>query len=243
MGVPSRPMLSSIPTTGVLRRRMLRRLRTRRTQTTVDRFHRLYYESADRTWHDTRWLGVHVAKCPLDLWIYQELVVDLRPDLVIETGTAAGGSALFIASCMDLVGTGRVLTIDITEWPHRPTHDRITYVAGSSTAPEVVARAAAEAENASVVMVTLDSKHSRDHVLAELRAYSPLVTPNSYLIVEDTNINGHPVLAEFGPGPHEAAEIFLTECDDFVPDPAQEKFYMTFNPRGFLRRRDPLEAR
>lgn len=218
---------------------MLQVLRTRRPQRIVDSFHRLYYENGARTWHETRWLGVAVSKCPLDLWIYQELLVELRPDLVIETGTSFGGSALYLASCMDLIGTGRVLTIDVTEQPNRPAHDRITYVTGSSTAPEAVARAAVEAKSAGVVMVILDAKHSRDHVLAELRAYSPLVTPSSYILVEDTNLNGHPVFADHGPGPHEAIEAFLAESDSFVRDRQREKFYLTFNPGGYLQRRDP----
>ena len=86
-------------------------------------------------------------------------------------------------------------------------------------------------------MVVLDSDHHRDHVLAELRTYSALVTPGSYLIVEDTNINGHPVRPEFGPGPMEAVDEFLRESPDFAIDPEREKFFLTFNPRGFLRRR------
>ena len=85
-------------------------------------------------------------------------------------------------------------------------------------------------------MVILDSDHSRDHVLAELRAYAPMVTTAQYLIVEDTNVNGNPVLPEFGPGPMEALDAFLAENDDFEPDDEREKFLLTFNPRGYLRR-------
>jgi cephalosporin hydroxylase len=214
----------------------LERLKARRVKAIIDRFHRLYYDNAGRTWWDTRWLGTPVRKCPLDLWIYQELVTELRPDLIVETGTFVGGSALYLASCLDLVGTGRVVTIDIAEHPGRPDHDRITYVVGSSTAPETLARITAEAEGAGDVMVVLDSNHSRDHVLNELRLYGPLVTPDSYIIVEDTNINGRPVFPNHGPGPHEAVEAFLAESDDFVRDRAREKFYLTFNPGGFLRR-------
>jgi cephalosporin hydroxylase len=85
-------------------------------------------------------------------------------------------------------------------------------------------------------LVILDSDHSRDHVLTELRTYSPLVTPGQYLIVEDTNVNGHPVLSEHGPGPAEALVEFLDETDGFEVDRAREKFGMTFNPGGYLRR-------
>jgi cephalosporin hydroxylase len=162
--------------------------------------------------------------------------VELRPDLVIETGTRHGGSALFLASCLDLVGNGRVITIDVKVAPDRPEHPRVTYVEGSSTSPEVVDSMRREAAEAATVMVVLDSNHRRNHVLAELRAYSPLVTPASYLIVEDSNLNGHPVRPDWGPGPHEAIEVFLKEQPGFVRDAAREKFYLTFNPGGYLRR-------
>lgn len=211
-------------------------LAARRTPGTVARFHRLYYEHSARTWGNTTWLGVRTLKCPLDLWVYQELLFRTHPDLVIETGTAAGGSALFIASCMDIIGNGRVMTVDINERAERPQHPRIEYITGSSVAPEVLSRIRSEAERVSSVMVILDSDHSADHVLAELRSYSELVTPGSYLIVEDTNVNGRPVFAAHGPGPREALDRFLGETSAFVTDTDCEKFFLTFNPGGFLRR-------
>jgi cephalosporin hydroxylase len=214
---------------------LLPQLRARRT---VDRFHRLYYDDVRRTWGNTFWLGTPVRKCPLDLWVYQELLARIRPELVIETGTAFGGSALFLASCMDMIGSGRVITIDVVDDVATPAHDRITYVHGSSVDPSVVEQARAAAADASSVMVVLDSDHTRDHVLAELRAYAPLVTRGSYLIVEDGNVNGHPILPAFGPGPHEAVEAFLGEGAPFVRDRDCEKFFFTFNPGGYLRRED-----
>jgi cephalosporin hydroxylase len=213
-------------------------LRERRERATVKRFHRLYYNNPGRTWKDTRWLDVPVFKCPLDLWIYQELLTETRPELVIETGTFAGGSALYLASCMDMLGSGRVITIDLHERDGLPPHDRITYVTGSSTDAQVVEQVRRAAETASSVVVILDSDHSRDHVLAELRAYAPFVTPGSYLLVEDTNINGRPIEPHLGPGPHEALEVFLREDSRFVRDESREKFFMSFNPGGFLRRLD-----
>ena len=85
-------------------------------------------------------------------------------------------------------------------------------------------------------MVILDSDHNRDHVLKEMELYSPLVTRGSYLVVEDTNINGNPVLADFGPGPAEAVREFLQHHNEFEVDRNMEKFYMTFSPGGYLRR-------
>jgi cephalosporin hydroxylase len=201
----------------------------------VDRFHVAYYDS--EVWKDdTRWFGVPAQKCPLDLWVYQELLFQLRPDLVIETGTASGGSAYFLASIMDLLGRGRVVTIDIQTIEGRPQHDRIRYVTGSSLDEEIVGASRAKASGAETVMVILDSAHEKEHVLAELHAYSPLVTPGSYLVVEDTNVNGHPVLPVYGPGPAEAVGEFLAETEQFRVDRSREKFLLTFNPRGYLQR-------
>lgn len=201
----------------------------------IERFHALYYDS--QVWTQTFWLGVPTQKCPLDLWIYQEILAEKRPDLIIETGTAAGGSALYLASIGDQLGSGHVVTIDVEARDDRPRHPRITYLTGSSTDPEVLSAAAALRRPGGSVMVVLDSDHSAGHVLAELDWYAPLVTRGQYLIVEDTNVNGHPVLHNFGPGPMEAVEEFLHRTADFEIDLEREKLRMTFNPRGYLRRR------
>jgi len=204
----------------------------------VEAFHRLYYDAHlfGKTWRDTSWMGIPCAKCPLDLWVYQEIIFETRPDLIVETGTFNGGSALYLASVCDMVGAGRVLTIDVEARRGRPSHRRIQYLQGSSTSRDVIAEVREEARGAGRVMVLLDSDHSKDHVLEELRLYGPLVTPGNYLIVEDSNVNGHPVSPDFGPGPMEAIEQFLERNADFVVDESRQKFYLTFNPRGYLRK-------
>ncbi|HET6750418.1 MAG TPA: CmcI family methyltransferase [Actinomycetes bacterium] len=206
--------------------------------TVADEFHRRYYDAgyAGGTWADTRWFGVATLKCPLDLWIYQELVHELAPDLIVETGTADGGSGLFLATLCEANGRGEVISVDVEAHPGRPRHDRLVYVTGSSTDPAVVEQLARRARDAETVLVLLDSDHSRDHVLAELRAYAPLVTPGSYLVVEDTNVNGHPVYEHHGPGPMEAVQDFLKENDAFAADASREKLLLTFNPGGWLRK-------
>jgi cephalosporin hydroxylase len=205
-----------------------------RERSVIDTFHRLYYDS--EVWKRTAWQGVKVWKCPLDLWVYQEIVHEVRPELVIETGTASGGSALYFAHLLDWQGSGEIVTIDVREVPERPRHPRIRYLTCSSVDPDTVARMRELARGKQRVMVVLDSDHTRDHVLAELRAYSELVTIGSYLMVEDSNINGHPVRPDFGPGPMEAVEEFLAESKNFVRDAEREKFYLTFCPGGYLRR-------
>jgi cephalosporin hydroxylase len=206
----------------------------------VNQFHRLYYHTPvpTRTWHRTFWLGTQVFKCPLDLWIYQEMIFELQPDLILECGTARGGSALFFASMLDLIDKGRVVSVDISENEGRPPHPRIEYWTGSSVAPEILARVEDAARACDCVIAVLDSDHRKEHVLQELLAYGNVVTPGSYMIVEDTNVNGHPVAPRYGPGPMEAVEAFLRQDDRFDVDPRGEKFHMTFNPRGYLRRRN-----
>ncbi len=203
-----------------------------------DQFHRLYYDAGGlgRTWASTRWLGIPTQKCPFDLWIYQEILFELKPDVIIECGTADGGSALFLASLCDLLGKGRVVTVDIKENPARPKHPRITYLLGSSTAERIVDQIRQSIHEGDTVMAVLDSDHRKEHVVNELRIYSRLVTVGSYLIVEDTNLNGHPVAPSFGPGPLEAVHEFLERNGDFVVDRTREKFLLTFNPGGYLRR-------
>jgi cephalosporin hydroxylase len=204
-------------------------------QDVIDEFHRVYYDERARTWLNTNWLGWPTQKCPLDLWQYQQIIIDTRPTLVVETGTCQGGSALFLASVFDHVGFGRVITIDIDGQPERPMHPRITYVHGSSSDAGVVERVRRAADKERT-MVVLDSDHTYAHVLAELRSYAPLVARDCYLIVEDTNLNGNPVLPDFGPGPREAVLEFLASSGDFHVDESREQFFMTFNPGGYLLR-------
>jgi cephalosporin hydroxylase len=200
-------------------------------------FHDLYCQSRDRTWMNTFWLGVGVIKCPPDLWVYQEILFRLRPDVIIETGTDRGGSAYFMATMCDLIGPGRIITIDIGTVPDRPRHPRITYLLGSSVDADIL-----EAVNKSIspdekVMVVLDSNHNRDHVFEEMHNYAPLVSEGSYMIVEDSNINSWRPEARRRPGPLEAIKDFLAEDDRFEIDRSWEKFFVTFNPSGYLRRR------
>ncbi|HXM42393.1 MAG TPA: CmcI family methyltransferase [Bryobacteraceae bacterium] len=199
-------------------------------------FHMLYHSSANRTWRNTYWMGTPVLKVPLDLWIYQEILFALKPDLLIETGTYNGGSAFFFASIFDLIGKGRVLTIDIEDRPNRPQHPRIAYLRGSSTAPDILDTVRDAIQPRDTVLVTLDGDHAGPHVLDELRIYSKLVSVGSYLILDDTNLNGNPISRWFGPGPMEACREFLRETGDFEVDETREKFYLTYSPRGFLKK-------
>ncbi len=204
----------------------------------INKFHQIYYNSGHQegTWQKTYWLGIPILKCPLDLWIYQEIIFGHRPDVIVESGTMLGGSALYMASICDLVQCGVVITIDIQPRAGRPQHERITYVTGSSTDDTIVKKVETMIDKEDKVMVILDSDHSEKHVSRELEIYSQLVSPGCYLIVEDTNVNGHPVFPNHGPGPMEAVEKFLQARQDFIVDRDMEKFYLTFNPKGYLRK-------
>jgi cephalosporin hydroxylase len=202
-----------------------------------EEFHTKYYYS--KVWNDTYFMGKKVFKCPNDLWIYQELLWELRPDVIIECGTFHGGSALYYAKLFDTMNIdGQIITIDVDAMPDMPQHKRITYLSGSSISNQVVEKVRELTKDKNTVMVILDSDHSKDHVLKELELYNGFVTKDSYLVVEDSNLNGHPVYSGFGqgPGPMEALEEFLPKHPEFVVDKTKEKFLMTFNPNGYLKK-------
>lgn len=210
-----------------------------RREDVIRDFHRLYFDSASvgGTWCDTRWLGKPVLKTPLDLWNYQEIIAESLPELIIETGTFKGGSALFLATVCEALGHGRVVSIDIDRPDDLPAHMRLEFWTGSSVDPAIVARAAQLASVSRGTLVILDSDHDEEHVLAELRAYAALVPLGGWLIVEDMHFNGNPIGVAHGPGPKEAVLRFLAEDARFEADEKRGgKFLLTFNSGGYLRR-------
>lgn len=203
------------------------------------KFQEVYYNSM--VWTSTKWLGIPAEQAPTDNWNMQELILELRPDYVIETGTFYGGTTLFYADVMAYVNPeGKVITIDIEPRVEEASKvplwkQRVEMIVGSSVDLKVTDHIAQEVQGKKV-LVTLDSLHTREHVQKEMEIYSKLVSPGSYLVVQDTNINGNPVAAGFGPGPHEAVQEFLRTHDNFVVDRSREKFLLTFYPGGWLKR-------
>jgi cephalosporin hydroxylase len=209
----------------------------------IREFHRLYYEHGCHAEYgnglhaQTKYHGISTHKCPLDLWVFQEIIHEVRPALVIELGTYLGGTTLFLAHQLELLGEGRVVSVDRRQL-ERPEHHRISYVLGETDDESIVAavRDHVAGSEGRPVIVIHDADHRCDQVLTDLECYAPFVTAGSYLIIEDSNVNGHPVLNGWGPGPYEAIEQFLCAHPDFAPDPSREKFLLTYNPNGYLKR-------
>jgi cephalosporin hydroxylase len=197
-----------------------------------------------------KWLGRPIIQFPQDIIALQEVISEVRPQLIIETGIARGGSLIFSASILELLGgDGRVIGIDIDIRKHNrvaierhPLARRITMIQGSSVDEEVFTQVAREAKGNGPVMVILDSNHTHEHVLRELEVYSPLVTRGSYLIVFDTIIDEMP--DDFSSdrpwgrenNPKTAVREFLRINDRFEVDRELEaKLLITVAPGGYLR--------
>jgi cephalosporin hydroxylase len=190
-------------------------------------FHNMYFFDWDKTWKNTYWLGKHVYKFPTDLWIAQEIIASVKPDILIETGTAEGGSALFYASIMDILNYGRVISID-TRQDFTPTftHPRIDFVVGASTNPDIVSRIKSQIKSEDVIVVNLDSEHTFHNVTNELNIWGPLVSIGSYLICEDTS---------YTPAA-EALAAWLPSHPEFEVDYSKECHYLTEHHGGYLKR-------
>jgi cephalosporin hydroxylase len=227
-----------------LRRRLRRLLRPLlrplviRSRTHLDQqFFTRLIKKTNNFGHQT-WLGQPIWQNVFDLWTIQETLCELRPALLIECGTNRGGSSYFFATLFDLIGHGRVISIDIARM-HELSHPRVTYLLGSSVAPEVLDQVArAVAETSGPTMVLLDSDHTEAHVRREMDAYHGFVTPGSFLMVQDGVIDSLHIFAAFRPGPLRAIETFLRCHPEFEVDTERcMRFLITHSPKGWLRRR------
>ena len=198
----------------------------------------LLYHQQNIVFERCSWMGVTALKNPLDAWIYQELLFEVQPDVLVEIGSCHGGSTLYFAHLMDLIGKGTIVSIDIARDTYDVRHSRIVLLTGDSSSPEVLDRVAGLCAG-KTAMVMHDGDHTKDAVLRELRAYAPLVTVGSYFLVEDGIVDlfaPEEGIGFRGEGPMRAVEAFLQETDAFEIDDRCERYLMTYNPMGFLRR-------
>ncbi|MBU1669549.1 MAG: cephalosporin hydroxylase family protein [Actinobacteria bacterium] len=202
----------------------------------------VYHQQEVHLKDNCSWMGIITYKNPLDIWIYQEIIHEVQPDVIVEIGSYAGGSTLFFAHMLDIIGKGIVVTIDIDRIVYEAEHPRIVTITGDSSSESVVGRVAELCEGRTV-LVLHDGDHHAEQVIKDLRAYAPFVSVGSYLIVEDGISDqvrrgiGGGAFGDFpGGGPRAATREFLTECDDFIVDTSREHYILTYNPEGFLKR-------
>lgn len=204
----------------------------------LEQYHTWFYEC--ELWKRT-FLGVPCQKSPLDLWNYQEIMSELKPCLVVEFGTYKGGSALFFAEVLSRISPeGLVLTVDSKDYELDTlvtNHSRIRRLICESTSAIVHQQITTLRRSSDQpILVILDSDHSQQHVLSELLFLRSLLRTGDYLVVEDGNINGHPVLSDHGPGPLEALRNYMLRFpEDYRRDVTREcLFGFTFAVEGYL---------
>ena len=201
--------------------------------------------------YNFNWMGRPIIQFPQDMIAMQEIIWKVQPDLIIETGIAHGGSLVYYASLLEMIGLdGYVLGIDIDIRRHNreaiethPMYKRIEMIEGSSVSNEVVAAVAEHVQDKKAVLVVLDSNHTHEHVLAELNVYARHVTKSSYIVVFDTLLDDMPddLVQDrpwgSGDNPKTAVREFLQGTDTFEVDKdIESKILITVAPDGYLRR-------
>jgi cephalosporin hydroxylase len=199
------------------------------------------------------WLGIPIIQMPADIMATQEVIWETKPDIIIETGVARGGSVLFLASMLQLIGRGKVIGVDIDIRPHNrnsieehPLSSRVRLIQGSSIASETLAQVKAMIPPSAAVMVILDADHSYQHVREELEVYGPLVTPGQYLVVADTLLGRldptqtpteRSAIWKPGNEPLAALSDYLSTNAQFKVDaPLNGKLVFASSPGGYVRR-------
>ena len=183
-----------------------------------------------------KWMGRLIIKIPLDLWVFQEIIHETKPTVIIEIGNARGGSTLFLANLLDIIKNGKVVAIDIDHrWVKDLNHPRIKWITGDVTNMEVFRKVQKEIKKDDRVMIIEDSSHMYDKTLSILNLYSSLVSVGCYFIVEDSYFT-YDFVDGPKPGPYESIHTFLKKHNEFEIDKNREKFQISYNPDGYLKK-------
>jgi len=198
----------------------------------------LIYHQREIVADQVTWMGTPILKNPFDAWIYQEIINEVQPDIIIEIGSRYGGSTKYLTNLLDILDKGMVISIDIDRSEYNLSHKRVKVLTGNSSDPEIISGVADLCRDRTVLVIQ-DGDHSRNQALEDLDNYSKLVSLNSYFILEDGIVG----LFHHGDGlgfqeegPLAAIEEFLNHNPHFVVDSTRERYILTYNPKGFLKR-------
>jgi cephalosporin hydroxylase len=198
----------------------------------------LIYHQREIVFNQVTWMGTPTFKNILDAWIYQEIIYEIQPDVIVEIGSKYGGSTKYFANLLDILGKGMVISIDIDRSAYNLVHKRVRLLTGNSSDPKILSKVECLCRGRTV-MVIQDGDHRRKQALEDLENYSKYVSLNSYFIMEDGIVDLYHHGDGLGfqdEGPLAAIEDFLSRNSNFVIDSLRERYILTYNPNGFLKR-------
>ncbi len=197
----------------------------------------LIYHHKEIVFNRMKWMGVRILKNPMDLWIYQEIIFESQPDFIVEIGSANGGSTLYLANILDCINNGNIISIDIDRSAYNISHKRVVEITGDSLDKAIVEEVKRICHGKKVLVIH-DGDHSEESVYKNLVEYSGLVTQGSYFIVEDSIIDVFTPAEGIGghSGPLNAVTEFLKNDKSFIVDKDKERYLLTYNQCGFLKR-------
>jgi cephalosporin hydroxylase len=198
----------------------------------------LIYHQREIVFNQVTWMGTPTFKNILDVWIYQEIIYEIQPDVIVEIGSKYGGSTKYFANLLDILGKGMVISIDIDRSVYNLVHKRVRVLTGNCSDPKIISKVAYLCQGKTVLVIQ-DGDHRRKQALEDLENYSKFVSLNSYFIMEDGIVdlfNNGDGLGFKDEGPLAAIEDFLSRNSNFVIDSVRERYILTYNPKGFLKR-------
>ena len=198
----------------------------------------LIYHQKEIVFDQVKWMGTRILKNPLDAWIYQEIIHEVQPDVIVEIGSRYGGGTKYFANLLDILGKGMVISIDIDRSVYNLDHERVKVLTGNSSDQKIISRVA-DLCRGKAVLVIQDGDHSKKQALEDLENYSRFISVNSYFIMEDgiVDLFHHDDGLGFqDKGPLAAVEEFLSLNSHFAIDSSRERYILTYNPKGFLKR-------